>query len=138
MKRKQSKQKKGKSTSRKGKGFLEQFIEKYGEKEGIKKFNEFVEKQKISHEGKTWTEKQYKIMKNKEPWNKGKTYKLGPYSEERKQNLRKGQLKSFYKKLDKNKVELIRELNNKVSISEISKQTGYHFNKVKRIIKEIL
>jgi len=49
MKEKQRLAKLGKSTSRKGKGFKLQFIEIYGEEEGLKKYNIFIEKQRKSH-----------------------------------------------------------------------------------------
>ena len=45
MKRKQSLRKKGKSTPRKGKGHKIELIEKYGEEEGIKRYNVFISKQ---------------------------------------------------------------------------------------------
>jgi hypothetical protein len=53
MKRKQSESKKGKSTSRKGKGHKKQLIEKYGKTEGEKIYHEMIQKQRISHIGKS-------------------------------------------------------------------------------------
>jgi group I intron endonuclease len=140
MKRKQRENKLGKSTSRKGKGHKQELVEKYGEEIGLIKYNEFIEKQRESHTGKKQSQetidKRLKTMG--EPWNKGKTYKSGSYSKERIEKTRQAQLKSFYNKLDLDKIEIIRELHNQVSINELSRKTGYHFNKVKRIIKEII
>jgi group I intron endonuclease len=140
MREKQSLAKLGKNTPRKNKGHKQELIEKYGLKEGVERYNSFIEKQRSSHEGKEWSKDQMifmkEKMKGKEPWNKGKTLKS--YSKERIQKTRNAQLEVFYKNLDKDKIEIIRQLNKKVSISEICHKTGYHFNKVKRIIKEIL
>lgn len=141
MKKKQSKKKKGVSTSRKGKGHKKELIERYGEIEGLSRYNEFIKKQKDSHKDKKQSKEtiQKRLISMGDPWNKGKTYKLGKYSNERINKASKKARESFYTRLDKNKIELIRELYNKQTpINEIVKSTGYHFNKVKRIIKEIL
>jgi hypothetical protein len=49
MKEKQRQQKLGTTTKRKGKGFKQEFIEKYGEENGIIKYEEFRKKQSESH-----------------------------------------------------------------------------------------
>jgi len=44
--------KKGKPHPRKGKGFLKEFIEKYGKEQGLEKYNNFIDKQRKAHLGK--------------------------------------------------------------------------------------
>ena len=49
MKEKQRQRKLGTTTSRKGKTYINMLIEKYGNEEGIKRYNIFIEKQKNTH-----------------------------------------------------------------------------------------
>ena len=50
MKEKQRQKKIGTTTKRKGKGHKQELIEKYGEIEGLKRYDIFISKQKISHQ----------------------------------------------------------------------------------------
>lgn len=141
MKEKQRQKKLGTTTNRKGKGIKQEMIEKYGEIEGLKRYNIFISKQKENQTGKKQSKETIKKRMDSmgDPWNKGKNYTLGKYSQERIEKSSKKAKESFYLRLDKDKIELIRELFNKqIPISEIVKATGYHFNKIKRIITEIL
>lgn len=138
MKRKQSKSKKGKSTSRKGKGHKKQLIEKYGKMEGEKRYNEMIQKQRISHIGKTQSEEtiKRKIKSMGDVWNKNKKYKLGPYSEERKQKF-KVPHKTKQKQLleDLSIINYIKELRfQRNSYKFITEKTGINYHLLKTII----
>ena len=78
MKRKMSEAKKGRTTPRKGKGHLKEMIEKYGDEEGLRRYKEFLQKQRESHIGKKQSKDHIdKRMESMgEVWNKGKTYEL--------------------------------------------------------------
>jgi len=52
MRKKQRDKKLGTTTSRKGKGHKQELIDKYGRKEGDKRYKEFIQKQRNSHLGK--------------------------------------------------------------------------------------
>ena len=143
MKRKQREKKLGKSTSRKGKNMKTVFTEKYGEKEGLQKYNEFINKQSVSHKdlipwikGKSHTlESRQKMSKklsgkNHPMWNK-------TLSKETRNKIAIGNKKSFYKKLNNDKLMIIKKLfeENNTYVT-MTKQTNYNINKLKRIIKE--
>lgn len=136
MKENQRLAKLGTTTTRKGKGHKKQLIEIYGEEEGIKRYANFVEKQKTSHEGKIWSANQRKLMENKEPWNKGKTYQIGPYSQERKDNLKKPKNTKQKEKL-KDPIFVKQILNFKkegFTLSQITQKTGINYFLLKQIL----
>lgn len=158
IKEKQRQKKVGISTKRKGKGIKQELIEKYGFDEGIKRYEEFRQKQKKSHIGKTHEPLQQqwiKIYGEEEGKRKYEEYKSSnkyfnntgqnhpnwgkKFSKEKIENIKRAQKLSFYKKLDKEKVMLIKEMYyQSKTYKEMIKTTGYHLNKIKRIIKEEL
>jgi len=158
IKAKQREKKLGTTTLRKGKGFKKELIEKYGEEEGIKRYEEFIKKQREKKLGTTHKPLKEELIEKygeEEGIKKYEEYKLNnkffnnkkenhpnwgkKFSKEKIENIRKGQLLSFYKKLDKEKVLIIKKMyeENK-KYSEMTKITGYNINKLKRIIKEKL
>jgi group I intron endonuclease len=158
MKEKQRQRKLGTTTKRKGKGFKKEFIEKYGKEEGLKRFEEFIEKQRNKKLGTTHKPlreqmvekygseegtKKYEEYKktNKYFINAGKNHPN--FGKKRSQDINNkvslSNKLNFYIRLDKQIVLKIQEMyNEKNKITEISKQTKYHLNKVKRIIQEKL
>jgi len=78
MKEKQKQRKLGTTSKRKGKKYIEGFINKYGEKEGLKKYEEFIKKQREAHIGKIQTKETIEKRKQsmRDPWNKGKKYHM--------------------------------------------------------------
>ena len=106
MKEKQRQRKLGTTTKRKGKGIKQEMIEKYGEEEGLKHYNEFREKQSTSHKGKIQSKETIEKRKQSigEPWNKGKKYHT----------------KKYKPKIKKNKIDKLQQLlNNSVLIVNI-------------------
>ena len=75
-------------------------------------------------------------MKGKEPWNKGKSYELGPYSEERKENLKKPHTTKQREMLKNlkiiNKILEMRSLG--FSYNKITQETGINYHLLKSII----
>lgn len=159
MKEKQRQRKLGITTKRKGKGFKQEFIEKYGKENGVIRYNEFIQKQreqKIGKPHKSYKQclidkfgeieglklwENYKKQNNKFFNIKGKTHPSWgkTYSIERIEKAKKGILLSFYKRLDKEKLLIIKKLfNENKTYKEMTTKTGYGINKIKRIIKEEL
>jgi len=139
MKEKISQRKKGISTKRKGRGHKKELIEKYGESEGLNRYRIFIEKQKNTHIGKKQSVKTIEKRKETmgEPWNKGKSYTLGPYSEERKAKLRKPKNNTKYKRILTPELKLkIQDLyKNGLNIQQIMKNTPIkNFYKIKEIV----
>lgn len=142
-KEKQRQKKLGISTKRRGKGIKQEMIEKYGEKEGLERYNTFVEKQRKTHKGKTQSKEtiEKRIKNTGEPWNKGKQYTTHPWSEEQKQKLRKPKTNTKYKKILTPELEF--EIQNLykagVKIKQIQKITPIkNFYKIKEIINKIM
>lgn len=94
-------------------------INLYGEDEGLQKYE-------------LWKNKISKGISGKKHPNWGKKF-----SNKRIKKLREGQLKSFFKKLEINKVEYIKQNYKKENITTLQKNTNYHYYKVKRIIEYI-
>jgi group I intron endonuclease len=142
MKRKQSEKKKGKSTSRKGRGHKQELIEKYGIEEGNKRYNEFIKKQRESHKGKIPGIKgKYHSKETREKISKKISKENHPnwgikLSEEIKKKLRKPK-NTKQKELLKNPkiINKIKEMRNLgFSYKKITMKTGINYFLLKNII----
>lgn len=140
MKEKQRQKKLGITTNRRDKKLKDYLIEIYGNEEGMVRYESWVSKQRNAKIGKIQSKETIERRKKSmgAPWNKGKTYLNHPRTKEQINYMRSQMKLSFYKRLDMNKVEIIKNNHSTSSYAEMTRLTGYSINKLKRIIEEKL